>query len=109
MHLLRFTDPGFTAALAGLQRKAEPRPEVEATVREIIRAIREKGDTALLDFTQKFGGPKLLAKHLRVTRKPKVDAATRAAIATSHTNVRAFAERSLRKDWSARKAQAELQ
>ncbi len=105
MRILRHTDADFAQALAGLQRKVEPRPEVEATVGEIIRAIREKGDTALLDFTEKFGGPKLAAKQLRVTRKPKVDASTRQAIVTSHANVRAFAERSLRKDWSSRNAQ----
>jgi histidinol dehydrogenase len=105
MRILRHTDPDFATALAGLQRKAEPRPEIEATVREIIRAVRERGDAALLEFTEKFGGPKLAAKQLRVTRKAKVDASIRAAIATSHTNVRAFAERSLRKDWRMRNAQ----
>ncbi|HYR58406.1 MAG TPA: histidinol dehydrogenase, partial [Chthoniobacteraceae bacterium] len=105
MRLLRHTDADFSNALAGLQRKSEPRPEVEASVREIIRAVRENGDAALLELTQKFGGPKLAAKQLRVAAKAKVDAAAREAIATSHANVRAFAERSLRKNWSMRNAQ----
>ena len=105
MRILRHTDTGFAQALAGLQRQSEPRPEVETTVREIIRAVRENGDAALLDFTEKFNGPMLAAKQLRVARKPRVDAATREAVATAHANVRAFAERSLRKDWSSRNAQ----
>src|SRR5260221_525668 len=105
MRILRHTDADFSKALARLQRKSEPRPEVEASVREIIRAVRENGDAALIELTQKFGGPKLTAKQLRMAAKAKVDAATREAIATSHANVRAFAERSLRKNWSMRNAQ----
>lgn len=105
MRILRHTDRGFSRALAGLQRKSEPRPEVEATVREVIAAVRARGDAALLEFTAQFGGPTLAAKQLRMTRKPKVDAAIREAVATSHANVRAFAERSLRKSWSMRNAQ----
>jgi histidinol dehydrogenase len=105
MHIHKYTDTGFAAALASLHRSAEPAPEVEATVREIIRAVRERGDSALLEFTEKFGGPKLAARQLRVTQRPKVDAATRTALETSHANVRAFAERSLRKSWTAKNAQ----
>ena len=105
MRILRHTDADFSKALARLQRKSEPRPEVEASVREIIRAVRENGDAALIELTQKFGGPKLTAKQLRMAAKAKVDAATREAIATSHANVRAFAERSLRKNWSMRNVQ----
>src|SRR5260221_12363514 len=108
MRILRHTDADFSKALARLQRKSEPRPEVEASVREIIRAVRENGDAALIELTQKFGGPKLTAKQLRMAAKAKVDAATREAIATSHANVRAFAERSLRKNWSMRNAQGGL-
>ena len=105
MRILRHTDADFTKAITSLQRKNEPRPEVEATVREVIRGVRDRGDVALLEFTEKFGGPKLAAGQLRVKAKPKVDATTREAIATSHANVRAFAERSLRKNWSFRNAQ----
>jgi len=105
MRILRHTDPDFAAALASLQRKSEPHPQVEATVREIISDVRTRGDRALLALTEKFGGPKLTTKQLRVTSAAKVDAATREAISTAQANVRAFAERSLRKNWSAKNAQ----
>lgn len=105
MRILRHTDADFTRALASLQRKAEPPPEIEATVREIIREVREHGDAALVEFTKKFGGPDLAGKRLRVIGRPKVDAAAQKAIATSSANVRAFAERSLRRDWKMRNAQ----
>ncbi len=105
MRILCHTDADFARSLSSLQRKSDPHPQVESTVREIIADVRARGDRALLALTEKFGGPKLTAKQLRVTGRAKVDAATRAAIETSHANVRAFAERSLRKNWSAKNAQ----
>src|SRR4051794_30630731 len=105
MRILRHTDPGFARDLAGLQRSSEPHPDVEATVREVIRGVRERGDAALLQFTEKFGGPKLTAPQLRVTARSDVDAAMRDALLTAHTNVRAFADRSLRKSWASTNAQ----
>jgi len=114
MRILRYRDKNFTSALSALQRKSEPPPQVELTVREIIAAVRAKGDAALLDYTAKFGGPKLTAGDLRVTETEiqaadkAVDAATKNAISISRANVRDFAKRSLRKNWSARNSQGAL-
>lgn len=108
MKILRHSEAGFAQALAALQRKAMPQPQVEATVREIIADIRARGDAALLELTQKFGGPKLRASELKVTGKPKVDAATKAAITASHANVLDFAKRSLRKSWTSKNAQGAI-
>lgn len=105
MRILRHSDPDFPNAVAALQRNATPNPEVEKTVREIVQAVRTKGDAALLEFTERFGGPRLAARQLRVVAKSKVDAATKEAIATAHANVRAFAKRSLRESWRVRNAQ----
>ncbi len=108
MRILRFSDQGFSAALTALQRKSAPAPEVEKTVREIIADIRARGDAALLEYTAKFGGPQISAPQLRVTRKPSVDAATKRAITMAHANVRDFAKRSLRKNWSMRNKQGAM-
>ncbi|MEK0445031.1 MAG: histidinol dehydrogenase [Verrucomicrobiota bacterium] len=105
MQILRYTDPGFRKSLKGLLRKAVPVPEVEETVRQILSEVRARGDAALLEYTAKFGGPSLSASSLRERRKPKVDSATAEAIRISKANVRAFAERSLRKDWRMRNEQ----
>ncbi len=105
MRILRHSDAGFSQSLDALKRHAEPHPHVRKTVQEVIHAVRTEGDAALLEFTVRFGGPKLAAKHLRVLAKPKVDAATRAAIAESHANVLAFARRSLRQNWTMKNAQ----
>lgn len=108
MKVIRHTQPGFAAALRSLQRVSEPHPQVEKTVREVITAIRAEGDTALLRYTEKFGGPKLTAAKLRVTGSPKVDARTRAAVAVSHANVLAFARQSLRENWTMKNVQGAL-
>lgn len=106
MRILRYNEPGFEKALQALDRAALPGGEVQKTVAQIIRDIREKGDAALLAYTAKFGGPKLKAGHIRVGAEEirraasAVDAETKKAIAASHANVRDFAKRSLRKNWT---------
>ena len=105
MRILRHSDKGFANALAAFNRRAIPAPVVEDTVREIIAAVRAHGDDALIEYTAKFGGPKLTAKQLRETRKPRVDASIAEAVAAAHANVSSFAQRSLRKGWSAKNAQ----
>ena len=75
------------------------------TVAGIIAEIRKNGDAALLEFTEKFGGPKLKASQLAVSEAASVDTATRRAIAASDRNVFAFAKKSMRKSWSGRNAQ----
>lgn len=111
MHILRHSDQDFSTALKKLHRSFAPSPEVEKSVRNIISAVRERGDAALLDFTQKFGGPQLSADRLRVTAaelraaERSVDADARDAIEKAHANIRDFAQKSLRKSWCAKNRQ----
>ncbi|MDR3406778.1 MAG: histidinol dehydrogenase [Chthoniobacter sp.] len=108
MRTLRHNTPGFSSSLSSLKRSAEPHPQVRKTVQDVIDAIRMEGDSALLEFTERFGGPRLTAKQLRLTGKPKVDAETKQAIATAHANVLAFARKSLRENWTMKNAQGGL-
>lgn len=108
MRTLRHSDPGFSSNLAALKRHAEAHPQVRKTVQDVLTAVREEGDSALLEFTERFGGPQLRAKDLAVTGKPKVDADTKQAIATAHANVLAFARKSLRENWMMKNAQGGL-
>src|SRR4029434_7867749 len=105
MRILRYRDPDFARALTSLQRKSEPTPEIEHTVRGLVANVRARGDAALLEYTAKFGGPLLRASELRVTARAGVDAATEDAIAASPENVRDFGKRGLRKTWTARNRQ----
>jgi histidinol dehydrogenase len=108
MKVLRHNDADFAKQLTRYQRRATPHPQVEATVREIVQGVRERGDAALIEFTHRFGGPRLAAKDLQIFAKAKVDAKTREVIAAAHANVLAFAKRSLRKSWTMRNAQGAL-
>jgi histidinol dehydrogenase len=108
MRILRHTDNQFIKTLATFQRRAIPSPALETTVRGIVDAVRMRGDEAVLEYTAKFGGPTLTARQMRETRRAKVPPATTAAIASSHANVRSFAQRSLRKGWQARNAQGAM-
>jgi histidinol dehydrogenase len=108
MKILRYDEPDFANQLRKLQRQSEPHPQVEKTVRDVLHAVRTEGDSALIEFTERFGGPRLKAKDLLVTGKPKVDAKTKEAIATAHANVLAFARQSLRENWTMKNAQGAL-
>ncbi len=114
MRILRYTDPDYAKAIRSLNRHAEPDAEVYATVHEIVETVRRNGNRALFEYTRKFGGPELTEKTVRVSAtelkaaRKRVSPETRAAIAASHENVRQFAEKSKRKNWSARNAQGAL-
>src|SRR5882724_1530939 len=108
MRTIRYNSPGFSSSLHSLKRSAEAHPQVRKTVQDVLEAIRTEGDSALLEFTERFGGPRLTAKQLRVSGKPKVDAATKRAIATARANVLAFARKSLRENWTMKNAQGGL-
>jgi len=48
-------DAGFAAALAALTRyEASQDAKIEAAAREIVAAVRERGDEAVLEFTRRF-------------------------------------------------------
>lgn len=111
MQRLRYDDDNFAKAVQTLNRSADPHPTLRLAVAEIIETVRARGDSALLEYTVKFGGPRIEPDHLRVSTS-EMEAAqitvsddARNAIATSHKNVLAFAKKSLRKSWSGKNLQ----
>lgn len=111
MRIVRPQDKGYTTFLRSLDRRSLPTPSVESTVRAIIADVAKRGDAAVIHYTKKFGGPQLTARQLRVAPE-ELHAAweslaprTRRALRAAHRNIRAFAAKSLRRDWSARNAQ----
>lgn len=111
MRLLNYKDRGFGRAIVSLNRQAEPILEVRETVAEIIAAVRKRGDAALLEYSVKFGGPKIRVSGLRVTSgelkkaNASLTSGTKKALAASLANVTAFAKKGLRKNWSMKNAQ----
>ena len=83
-------------------------PVIEQKAREIIQAVRERGDDAISEFTERFDGAKLEPDQFAVSHSElmaaslRADEALRAAVAEASANIEAFARRSLRRGWSMR-------
>lgn len=111
MLTLSHTDPGYATFVRRLNRRALPEPGVRELVGEIIADVAANGDKALIAYTKRFDGVTLKPKQIFVSEAEfeaadrAVSAATRSAVQRSLKNIRAFAKRSLRKDWSARNAE----
>jgi len=68
MRILKFSDPDFATVFAAIEGRGATPPEgVEATVREILAAVRERGDAALFEYTEKFDRLQLSAATVEVT------------------------------------------
>lgn len=80
-------------------------PVVEKRAREIIEDVKARGDTALIELTERFDGVRLHPEQLAVTKPElvaaclKADQALRDAVAEAARNIAAYAKKSLRKSW----------
>ncbi|HET7197256.1 MAG TPA: histidinol dehydrogenase [Burkholderiales bacterium] len=100
-------EPQFDAALAALTHyEAAQDPEVQRGVREIIAAVRARGDAALLDYTRRFD--RRAAQSVAELEVPRARAeqalaglAGEQARALRHAleRIRAFHERQAQKSW----------
>jgi histidinol dehydrogenase len=111
MKVLSHLDPKYAPFVRRLERRALPTAGVRDLVAEIITHVAAAGDEALVTFTKRFDGALLTPKTLFVTKaefaaaSKAVTPATRTAVARSLTNIHAFAQHGLRKDWSAKNAE----
>lgn len=105
MRIIRYTDAAYADEIRRLNRRAEAPEKVRDVVTEVIRDVRERGDAALIEFTNKFDGAELAKNALRVSGEElaaalkQIQPAVRDAMEASLRNVSAFAHQSLRKDW----------
>lgn len=108
MKILSYIDSGYAPFVRRLNRRAVPEDGVRDVVAGIIAEVSAKGDKALISYTKQFDGADLTTKNLFVSAeeflvaKRAVTPATRKAVAASLKNIKAFAKRGLRKDWSAK-------
>jgi len=83
-------------------------PGIADRTREIVEAVRVRGDAALIEFTERFDGAQLTASQLAVTKAElmtaslRAGAELRAAVQAAMTNIERFSRRGLRKPWSIR-------
>ena len=115
MNLIRHTDSGFPGKLDKLISASSLfDPAVEQRTGKIIRAVGQRGDKALLQFTEQFDGAKLTPRRLRVSPTElnqgwaSIDSRTCKAIRLAKANVTFFARQALRKKWQARNPQGGL-
>ena len=100
-------DPGFEAAFAALLgAKREDNPDVDAAVAEIIAAVRERGDAALVELTARFDRMELTPDRLAFTPEEidaecaRVPAEERAALELAADRIRAYHARQMPEDTS---------
>lgn len=106
MKVIDYSAPDYGDFLQTLNRRAIPSDKVRDTVAAIIAEVKERGDAALIELTQKFDKADLSAGLLVseaewAAAEAAVEERTREAVAASLRNITFFAEKSQRQDWSA--------
>jgi len=106
MKIVRHTDVNYAVRLRDLTAPSSLfDPVIEERTRAILDAVQARGDAALLEFTEKFDGARLVADRLPITQAElfnaslAADDSLRAAVAEAEKNIAAFAKKSLLKNW----------
>jgi histidinol dehydrogenase len=92
------------------QRGAVNTARVDATVREILDRVRERGDAAVRQYAAQFDGltgeqPLLVSREEMRAAWESLDEALKAAMRLAQANIRAFAEKQMPRAWSFRPAE----
>jgi histidinol dehydrogenase len=113
MNIIRHTDANFSKRLRELAAASSLfDPTIEQRTRTILDDVRTRGDTALLELTERFDGARLSAEQLPVTQAElvmaslKADESLRASVAEAGGNIAAFARKSRLKAWQMRNSHA---
>ncbi len=102
---LRIYEAGDPRVEEFLARRAKIAFEAENEVAEICAAVRERGDAAVIEYTARFGGPKLEPGQLRVSGEEIREAYRQVggefldALRAAHHNIASFHRRQLRQSW----------
>ena len=102
---LTTTDPDFDAAFAALlTMKREDAPDVDAVVAGIIADVRERGDAAVIELTERFDRLSLTPQSMAFSAGEiaaecdKVSPEDRAALELAGARIRAYHERQMPED-----------
>ena len=88
-----------------LKRSPNNYGKFEASVQEILNAVKEKGDEAVFEYTEKFDGVRLDAEHLLVTEEEiaeayeQVDDELIAIIRKALVNIRDYHQKQMQYSW----------
>jgi histidinol dehydrogenase len=99
--VLRYNEPNFARNAAALNRHAQPDPARAAAVAEIIAAVRQDGDEALIRYAKQWDQVDLAQGGLLVSaRPPTPPEPVRAAIEYALRNIRDFSKWRKPQSWS---------
>jgi histidinol dehydrogenase len=108
MKIIRTNSESAEAMIQSLEaRGAVNTAKVDATVREILAAVRERGDAGLREYAAKFDGlqessPLLVSPEEMQAAWETTSEELRAAMRLAQANIRAFAEKQMPRAWSYR-------
>jgi histidinol dehydrogenase len=109
MKVIRYSDRDFEQRLGELSAPSSLfDPAIEQRTRGILEQVRERGDDAIVQLTERFDGAKVTCDGLKVTQAElvaaslKADEPLRSAVNATEKNVAKFARKSLRKAWQMR-------
>ncbi len=111
MKIIRHTDQDHDKALRFLNRRSLPPAELRQTVATILDEVRDRGDDAVFELTQRFDKADLRPTGLEISEREFQAAAKLAtpelktAVAATLENVRQFTRQSLRTPWHGTNAQ----
>lgn len=104
--IYRFDDPGFEAALKRIVDRGEQVPTgIETTVREIISAVRQRGDAALFEYTERFDRLELTPSTLQVSSREidravrEIEPEARLALEVAAERIAAYHEKQMPETW----------
>ena len=106
MKIVKLTSDSIAEIQSALLKRSPAQyTEYESTVNDILANIRENGDKALFEYTEKFDGYKLTEENIRVTREEIDEAYTKLdkeyieVIKKAAENIREFHTKQLRNSW----------
>jgi histidinol dehydrogenase len=106
IQIVRFGDAGFEKTLRAIIERGENPPEgVEATVRDIIAAVRTRGDAALFDYTERFDNLRLTTATLQISEAEieeaaaSIDQKTRSALELAAQRIAAYHRKQKTETW----------
>lgn len=108
MKIVRTNSDAADAIIRSLEERGSVNTaKVDGIVREVLAAVRERGDLALREYAERFDGlaadaPLLVSREEMHAAWEGTSEELKAAMRMAQANIRAFAERQLPKSWSFR-------
>lgn len=107
MKIIKSWEDGFNEALNRIVNRGRiGRTDVEASVRNIINQVREKGDEAVIKFTKKFDNYRLSPENIKVSREEienayaSIDKKILEHLKLAAERIKKFHEHQVEKSWS---------